>query len=36
MPKHSHLTLQDRSIICVRINQGMSFAQIAAESHTCE
>ena len=31
MPKHSHLTLQDRSIICVRINQGMSFAQIAEE-----
>lgn len=31
MPKHSHLTLQDRSIICARINQGMWFAQIAEE-----
>lgn len=31
MPKHSHLTLQDRGTICARINQGISFAQIAEE-----
>ena len=31
MAKHAHLTLQERSIICVRITQGASFSQIAAE-----
>lgn len=31
MPKRSHLTLQDRGTICARINQGISFAQIAEE-----
>ena len=31
MPKHSHLTLQDRGTICARINQGIPFAQIAEE-----
>lgn len=31
MPKHSHLTLQDRSIICARITEGISFAQVAKE-----
>lgn len=31
MAKHTHLTLQDRSIICVRITQGASFSQIASE-----
>lgn len=31
MAKHAHLTLQDRSIICVGLTQGCSFAQIAAE-----
>lgn len=31
MAKHSHLTLQDRSIISARLEQGISFAQIAAE-----
>lgn len=31
MPKNSHLTLQDRSIICTRISQGVPFSQIALE-----
>lgn len=31
MAKHSHLTLQERSIICARIAQGASFHQISAE-----
>ena len=31
MAKHSHLTLQERSIICARIAQGASFRQIGAE-----
>ena len=31
MAKHSHLTLQERSIICARIAQGVSFHQISAE-----
>lgn len=31
MEKHSHLTLQERSIICARIAQGASFHQISAE-----
>ena len=31
MAKNSHLTLQERSLICVRITQGASFSQVAAE-----
>ena len=31
MAKHSHLTLQERSIICARIAQGASFRQISTE-----
>lgn len=31
MAKHSHLTLQERSLICVRITQDASFSQVAAE-----
>ena len=31
MPKNSHLTLQNRTIISAGITQGLSFSQIAAE-----
>ena len=31
MPNHLHLTLQDRSIICARLTEGVSFRQIGLD-----